>query len=58
MEEILNISVSPHIKTKNTTARIMLDVIIALLPAMAAAIIIFGIRAFIIIADTVLMGKG
>ena len=53
MEEILNISVSPHIKTKNTTARIMLDVIIALLPAMAAAIIIFGIRAFIIIADTV-----
>ena len=53
MEEILNISVSPHIKTKTSTTRIMLDVIVALVPAMTAAIILFGIRAFIIIADTV-----
>lgn len=38
----LLISISPHIHTKNDTSRIMLDVLIALLPALVAAGIIFG----------------
>ena len=53
MEEKLIISPSPHISTKTTTSYIMLDVIIALVPAIAASIIIFGFRAFVVIADTV-----
>lgn len=54
MEEKLILSASPHIRKKTTTSGIMLDVIIALLPAVVAAVIIFGLRALIIIADTVL----
>ena len=52
--ELLEVSVSPHIKGKRTTQKIMLDVIIALLPAAAAAIIIFGIRVLLLIAVSVL----
>jgi len=36
------VSSSPHITSKNTTQRIMLDVIIALLPATIAAILLYG----------------
>lgn len=46
----LHISVSPHIHGKKTTAGIMLDVIIALLPATVAGVIIFGLRALAVIA--------
>ncbi len=53
MEEKLVVSSSPHIAKSTTTQRIMLDVIIALLPAVIASCIIFGFRAFLIIADTV-----
>ena len=52
MEEknpMLNISASPHIRSKNSTTRIMLDVIIALLPASAMGIYNFGFRAFMMI---------
>lgn len=38
----LLISISPHIHTKNDTSRVMLDVLIALMPALVAATIIFG----------------
>lgn len=48
--EKLNISSSPHIRGKKTVSGIMLDVIIALTPAAAAAIIIFGYRAAIVMA--------
>ena len=41
----LNISVAPHIKSKITTRTIMLDVIIALLPAVIASIVLFGVGA-------------
>ncbi len=41
----LIIEPSPHIRSSWTTQRVMLNVIIALLPALAAAIIIFGLRA-------------
>lgn len=55
MEEKLIVSASPHIRAKTTTTNIMLDVIIGLLPAAIASVIIFGFRALMIIADTVLV---
>ena len=44
----LTVSVSPHIHHKATTSRIMLDVLIALVPAFIASIIIFGVRAALV----------
>ncbi|HHU62642.1 MAG TPA: RnfABCDGE type electron transport complex subunit D [Clostridiales bacterium] len=44
----LIVSSSPHILSKNSIQRIMLDVIIALMPALVAAIIFFGHRALVI----------
>ncbi len=44
-----HISVSPHVRAKNTTASIMLDVLIALLPACALGIYTFGWRALLVI---------
>lgn len=55
MEEKLIVSASPHIRKSTTTTGIMLDVIIALMPAVIASVIIFGFRALLIIADTVLV---
>lgn len=46
----LVISVSPHIKSKSSTSRIMLDVIIALIPALIASVIIFGLRSLLVTA--------
>lgn len=42
------VSSSPHVRSKATTARIMLDVVIALLPALIASVVIFGIRALFV----------
>ena len=39
---------SPHIRGKRNTQQIMLDVVIALIPALLAGTIIFGIRALIV----------
>ena len=50
MENKLHVSFSPHIKSSNTTMKTMLDVIIALVPAVIAAIILFGIPALLVIA--------
>jgi len=47
-KNLLHISSSPHIRGRKTISKIMLDVIIALLPAMFAAVMIFGVRALII----------
>jgi len=44
----LAVSVSPHIHNNATTSRIMLDVLIALVPAFVASIIIFGARAAVV----------
>ena len=43
------VSPAPHITGYSTTSRIMLDVIIALLPAMVFAVYIFGPRAALVI---------
>jgi len=45
---LLNVSYAPHIRDKVTTNRIMLDVIIALLPAFGIGIWVFGPRAAIV----------
>lgn len=54
MQNELNVSIAPHIKSPRTTTGIMLDVIIALCPAAIAGIIIFGIGAFAVIAMSVI----
>lgn len=50
----LTVSASPHIRGKDTTARLMLDVVIALLPALAAGVIFHGPRAALVAAACVL----
>ena len=46
----LVISASPHIDSGATTRKIMGDVLIALCPALIAAIVIFGWRALLVTA--------
>lgn len=52
--EKLHVSVSPHIHGKKSTQGIMLDVIIALLPATIAGIVLFGINALFVVATCVI----
>ena len=44
----LLVSFSPHMHDKTTTSRIMLDVVIALVPAFVASIVVFGSRAALV----------
>ena len=46
----LIVSSSPHIHSHATTSRIMRDVIIALLPAAVASVVLFGLKAALMIA--------
>ena len=46
----LNVSAAPHIRSKDSTSKIMLDVLIALVPALIAAVIVFGFRALVLTA--------
>lgn len=45
----LTVSSSPHIRTKNETPMIMLDVLLALVPASVAGCIVFGMRAALVL---------
>jgi electron transport complex protein RnfD len=49
---MLQVSSSPHIRDSVTTRRLMLDVVIALIPAIAASTWIFGWRSLVVIALT------
>lgn len=49
MEQKMIVSSSPHFRSTNTTTRIMLDVIIALIPAAIASVVIFGPRSLMLI---------
>ena len=49
----LLVSVSPHIRQGDTTATIMRDVLIALVPALVASVIFFGARALLVAAVTI-----
>ena len=44
----LTVSASPHVRSAETTTGIMLDVIIAMVPALIASVIFFGPRALLI----------
>lgn len=58
MNEQLIITTSPHFKHPTTTQRIMLDVLIALSPAVIASVIIHGWYALVMIAVTTLFAVG
>jgi Na+-translocating ferredoxin:NAD+ oxidoreductase subunit D len=45
MSTLLTVSPSPHIHTQQTTQRIMLDVILALTPALGISLYVFGLGA-------------
>ena len=49
-----NVSVSPHVRDKSSTTKIILDVCIALLPTLAFGVWHFGINALVIIIASVL----
>lgn len=53
MSKLLKATSSPHIRHEDSTSGIMLDVIIALLPAAIYGCILFGLRAAIILAITI-----
>lgn len=53
MSDLMKVSSNPHIRSKVTTANIMLAVVIALLPAAGFGIYNFGIDALILIVVTV-----
>lgn len=53
MSDLLNVSSNPHVRDKNSTTTIMLDVIIALLPTSIFGVYNFGYRALIVILITV-----
>ena len=44
----LFVSSSPHLRSKKTTTGIMLDVLIALTPALVMAVVYFGLRALLL----------
>ncbi|MBQ2739407.1 MAG: RnfABCDGE type electron transport complex subunit D [Oscillibacter sp.] len=50
----LKISAAPHIHSGASSNRIMLDVVIALLPATAAAVVIFGMKSLVVLLSCVL----
>ncbi len=50
MNKMLHMSVSPHVHCGRSTSEIMRDVFIALVPAAGAGIMIFGLRALLVIA--------
>ncbi len=54
MDSKFTVSSTPHIKSNDTTSKIMLDVAIALLPATLVGVFYFGINAFIVVLTSVL----
>ena len=54
----LIVSTSPHLKSAVTTQNIMRDVLIALAPAAVASVVLYGLRALLIIAVSVICAVG
>ncbi len=50
MSSLTQMTVSPHIHSGRSTTRIMLDVLLALLPTTVAGVVIFGLRALLVVA--------
>ncbi len=53
MSELYNVSSSPHVRSKDTTSRIMLYVVIALLPTSIFGIYNFGYKALVLMLVTI-----
>ena len=53
LSELLNVSASPHVRSKDSTATIMRDVAIALVPAAGFGVYNFGLKAFIILVASI-----
>ncbi len=58
MESKFTVSSTPHIKSNDTTSKIMLDVTLALLPATVVGVIYFGFSALLVILTSVLSAVG
>ena len=54
MAKKLTVSASPHVRSGETTSGIMLDVIIALMPAVVMSVVYYGTRALVLTAVCVL----
>ncbi len=54
MDEKYIVASSPHVRSEVGTSKIMLDVIIALIPAVIAGIVVFGVRALLIMLVSVI----
>ena len=50
MTEPIIVSCSPHIRAKDSTQTIMRDVLIALVPALIAAVLHYGMRPLLVVA--------
>jgi len=57
-DNLLVVSSSPHIRTRETTSAIMRDVLIALIPALLCGIVYFGFRSLYLVAVTVVSCVG
>lgn len=54
MSKVYNMGPSPHIRTSETVDKVMLDVIIALVPALLMAFYVFKVRALLVTAVSVI----
>ena len=53
MDKKLIVTAAPHVKSANTTQKIMLYVILSLMPALVAANIVFGFRSTLVVGVAV-----
>ncbi len=53
MNKLLNVSLSPHVRSHENTQSIMMDVMIAMLPATAFGVFQFGLNALLVLIVTV-----
>ena len=54
MNGLLNVSSSPHVRSRLTTGKVMYDVVLALMPATVFGVWRYGLHAFLIIAVSIL----
>ena len=52
MNKLLNVSSSPHVRCSVNTQNLMLDVVIAMLPAAAFGVYNFGVHALLVLLVT------
>lgn len=58
LDDLLIVSQSPHVRSDESVKRIMMDVLIALLPAMIGSVYFFGFNALKLILVTVIASVG